>query len=159
MKSQNAVRLIRELDAEINEIESDLQTMMDALHSFITTIPGMGLRMGTMILAEIGGLPTFIPQISSWPLPELLPQQPLGPLWVFALLHIFQPSVFPQSCQFRVQLFNRNLSFMSLHIPLGVKLSRWSAFRYTHKKGRFWNPSKQKRSRPVEKSAKRLPRY
>lgn len=59
MELQHTIRLIRELDAEIAEIESAIQAIMDELRSPITTIPGMGLRMGAMILAEVGDFARF----------------------------------------------------------------------------------------------------
>ncbi|WP_298024624.1 IS110 family transposase [uncultured Dysosmobacter sp.] len=59
MELQHTIRLIRELDAEIAEIESAIQAIMDELQSPITTIPGMGLRMGAMILAEVGDFARF----------------------------------------------------------------------------------------------------
>ena len=42
LELQHTIRLIRELDAEIEEIESAIQAIMDELHSPITTIPGIG---------------------------------------------------------------------------------------------------------------------
>ena len=59
LELQHTIRLIRELDAEIEEIESAIQSIMDELHSPITTIPGIGCRMGAMILAEIGDFSRF----------------------------------------------------------------------------------------------------
>jgi transposase len=59
LELQHTIRLIRELDAEIEDIESAIQDIMDELHSPITTIPGMGVRMGAMILAEIGDFSRF----------------------------------------------------------------------------------------------------
>ena len=53
------MNLIRELDAEIKDIEAAIQSMMDEMQSPITTIPGIGVRMGTMILAEIGDFSRF----------------------------------------------------------------------------------------------------
>lgn len=53
LELRHTIRLIRELDAEIKEIESDIQSIMDEWHSTITTIPGIGTRMGAMILAEV----------------------------------------------------------------------------------------------------------
>ena len=50
---------IRELDAEIKEVEAEIQTIMDEIHSPITTIPGIGYRMGAMILAEVGDFSRF----------------------------------------------------------------------------------------------------
>ena len=59
LELQHTIRLIRELDAEIEEIEAAIQAIMDELHSPITTIPGIGYRMGAMILAEIGDFSRF----------------------------------------------------------------------------------------------------
>ena len=59
LELQHTIRLIRELDAEINDIEAAIQAMMDKIQSPITTIPGIGVRMGAMILAEIGDFSRF----------------------------------------------------------------------------------------------------
>ena len=59
LELQHTIRLIRELDAEIDDIEAAIQAMMNELQSPITTIPGIGVRMGAMILAEIGDFSRF----------------------------------------------------------------------------------------------------
>ena len=59
LELQHTIRLIRELDAEIADIEAAIQAMMDEIQSPITTIPGIGVRMGAMILAEIGDFSRF----------------------------------------------------------------------------------------------------
>ena len=59
LELRHTIRLIRELDAEIEDIETAIQSMMDEIQSPITTIPGMGVRMGAMILAEIGDFSRF----------------------------------------------------------------------------------------------------
>ena len=59
LELQHTIRLIRELDTEIYEIESEIETIMDEIQSPITTIPGIGCRMGAMILAEAGDLSRF----------------------------------------------------------------------------------------------------
>lgn len=59
LELQHTIRLIRELDAEIKEIEATIQSIMGDLHSPITTIPGIGYRMGAMILAEVGDFSRF----------------------------------------------------------------------------------------------------
>ena len=59
LELQHTIRLIHELDAEIEEIEAEIQAIMNELHSPITTIPGIGVRMGAMILAEIGDFSRF----------------------------------------------------------------------------------------------------
>lgn len=59
LELRHTIRLIREMDAEIEEIESTIQHIMDEIHSPITTIPGIGFRMGAMILAETGDFSSF----------------------------------------------------------------------------------------------------
>lgn len=59
LELQHTIRLIRELDVEINEIEVALKQMMDEIASPILTIPGISYRMGAMILAEIGDFSRF----------------------------------------------------------------------------------------------------
>ena len=59
LELRHTITLIRELDAEIEEIEAEIQAMMETIQSPITTIPGIGLRMGAMILAEIGDFSRF----------------------------------------------------------------------------------------------------
>ena len=59
LELKHTIRLIRELDAEIADIESSIQSIMVELHSPITTIPGIGFRMAAMILAEVGDFSRF----------------------------------------------------------------------------------------------------
>ena len=59
LELQHTIRLIRELNTEIEDIESAIQTIMEEMQSPITTIPGIGFRMGAMILAEIGDFSRF----------------------------------------------------------------------------------------------------
>ena len=59
LELKHTIQLIRELDTEIDDIEAAIQTMMDEIQSPITTIPGIGVRMGAMILAEIGDFARF----------------------------------------------------------------------------------------------------
>lgn len=56
---QHTIRLIRELGEEIREVESSIGAIMDELGSPLTTIPGIGLNMAAMILAEAGDLSRF----------------------------------------------------------------------------------------------------
>ena len=56
LELQHAIRLIRELDTEI---EAQIQAILDELDSPITTIPGLGFRMAAMILAEVGDFTRF----------------------------------------------------------------------------------------------------
>ena len=59
LELRHTIRLIRELDTEIEDIESSIQSLMDELNSPITTIPGIGFRMAAMILAEVGDFSRF----------------------------------------------------------------------------------------------------
>lgn len=59
LELRHTIHLIHEFDNEINEIESEIQAIMDEIHSPITTIPGIGTRMGAMILAETGDFSRF----------------------------------------------------------------------------------------------------
>ena len=59
LELRHTIRLIRELDSEIKDIEAAIEAIMEELQSPITTIPGMGFRMAAMILAEIGDFSFF----------------------------------------------------------------------------------------------------
>ena len=59
LELQNTIRLIRERDDEIEDIETAIQSMMAEIQSAITTILSIGVRMGAMILAEIGDFSRF----------------------------------------------------------------------------------------------------
>ena len=51
----------RQIPGIIEEIKAAIQTIMDELHSPITTIPSIGYRMGAMSLAEAGDFSRFDP--------------------------------------------------------------------------------------------------
>ncbi len=59
LELRHTIRLIRELDTEIEEIEASILGLMEQINSPITTIPGIGFRMGAMILAEVGDFSRF----------------------------------------------------------------------------------------------------
>jgi len=59
LELRNTIGLIHSLDDEIAEIEEEIQSILTQMHSPITTIPGMGFRIGAMILAEIGDFSYF----------------------------------------------------------------------------------------------------
>ena len=59
LELKHTIRLVGELDAEIDEIEKEINFIMDEIHSPITTIPGIGSRMAAMILAEVGDFSNF----------------------------------------------------------------------------------------------------
>ncbi|WP_405353707.1 IS110 family transposase [Ruminococcus sp.] len=59
LELKHTIKLIREFNSEITEIESEIQSIMDNIDSTITTIPGISFRMGAMIIAEIGDFNNF----------------------------------------------------------------------------------------------------
>jgi hypothetical protein len=59
LELRHTIQLIRELDKEITEVENSIEEIMNSIQSPITTIPGMGIRMGAMILAEVGDFANF----------------------------------------------------------------------------------------------------
>ena len=59
LELKHTIKLIRELDAEIEEIENEIKYIMNEINSPILTIPGISYRMGAMILAEIGDFSRF----------------------------------------------------------------------------------------------------
>ena len=59
LELRHTIQLIQELDKEIADVEAAIEEIMNAIQSPITTIPGMGLRMGAMILAEVGDFANF----------------------------------------------------------------------------------------------------
>ena len=60
LELKHTIQLIQVLDAEIEEIEKEINSIMDEVRSPITTIPGIGTRMAAMILAEIGDFHNFV---------------------------------------------------------------------------------------------------
>ena len=59
LELKHTIRLIQELDSEIDEIEKEIKIIMDKINSPILTIPGISYRMGAMILSEIGSFSKF----------------------------------------------------------------------------------------------------
>ena len=59
LELKHTIKLIKELDSEIAEIETEIQKIMDEINSPILTIPGINYRMGAMIIAEIGDFSRF----------------------------------------------------------------------------------------------------
>ena len=59
LELKHTIKLIQELDSEINEIEAEIKIIMDDINSPILTIPGISYRMGAMIIAEIGDFSRF----------------------------------------------------------------------------------------------------
>ncbi len=59
LELKHTIQLIQVLDSEIEEIETEIEKFMEQIQSPITSIPGIGIRMGAMILAEVGDFSNF----------------------------------------------------------------------------------------------------
>jgi transposase len=59
LELKHTIKLIREFTEEIDEIESEIKSIMDTINSPILSIPGINQRMGAMIIAEIGDFSKF----------------------------------------------------------------------------------------------------
>jgi transposase len=59
LELKHTLKLIGELDSEINEIEAEIKGIMDEINSPILSIPGIGYRMEAMIIAEVGDFSRF----------------------------------------------------------------------------------------------------
>ena len=59
LELKHTIKLVRELDSEITEIDLAIKELMDKIDSPITSIPGVGLSMAAMIIAEIGDFNNF----------------------------------------------------------------------------------------------------
>lgn len=46
LELKHTIKLVREIDSEIKEIEFEIKTIMDKINSPILTIPGISYRMG-----------------------------------------------------------------------------------------------------------------
>ena len=59
LELKHTIKLIRELDSEISEIEAEIKKIMDMIDSPILSIPGISYATGSMILSEIGDFSRF----------------------------------------------------------------------------------------------------
>jgi transposase len=59
LELKHTIKTIRQLDDEIDEIESAIQAIMNKIQSPLLSIPGLGVRMTAMIIAEIGDFNNF----------------------------------------------------------------------------------------------------
>ena len=59
LELKHTIKLIGELDSEIDEIESEILIIMNGISSPILTISRIGFRMATIILAEVGNFSRF----------------------------------------------------------------------------------------------------
>jgi hypothetical protein len=59
LELKHTIKLVQELNSEIDEVEERINTIMDKIHSPILTIPGISYRLGAIIIAEIGDINRF----------------------------------------------------------------------------------------------------
>lgn len=59
LELRHTIKLIRELSAQIEEIEAEIKKIMDAMNSPVLTVPGISYALGAMIVAEIGDFSRF----------------------------------------------------------------------------------------------------
>lgn len=59
LELKHTIKLIVELNDEIAEIEAEIKKIMDAVDSPILSVPGIGMNIGAIILAEIGDFSRF----------------------------------------------------------------------------------------------------
>ena len=59
LELKHTIKLIYELNEEISEIETEIKKIMDAIDSPILSVPGIGMNLGAIILAEIGDFSRF----------------------------------------------------------------------------------------------------
>ena len=59
LELKHTIKLIKELSSQIDEIETDIKSIIDKINSPILTIHGISYRMGAMIIAEIGDFSKF----------------------------------------------------------------------------------------------------
>ncbi len=59
LELKHTIKLINELSDEIAEIEAEIKKIMDIIDSPILSIPGIGINLGAIIIAEIGDFSRF----------------------------------------------------------------------------------------------------
>ena len=59
LELKHTIKLIRELNTEIKEIDIEIKRIMDDINSPILSVPGIGYSLGAMIVSEIGDFNNF----------------------------------------------------------------------------------------------------
>lgn len=59
LELKHTIKLIRELNTEIHEIDIEIKKIMDKINSPILSIPGISYSLGAMIISEIGDFNNF----------------------------------------------------------------------------------------------------
>nr|WP_085953448.1 transposase [Lachnoclostridium phytofermentans] len=79
LELKHTIRLIQELDSEIDEIENEINRIMDEINSPILSIPGISYRMGAIIIVRLVILTDLTLQIRYW-LMLVYPPQLINPV-------------------------------------------------------------------------------
>ena len=59
LELRHTIKLIRELDAEIAEIETEIKKIMDSIDSPTLSVPGISYALGSVIVSEVGDFSRF----------------------------------------------------------------------------------------------------
>ena len=59
LELRHTIKLIRELDAEIAEIETEIKKIMDSIASPTLSVPGISYALGSVIVSEVGDFSRF----------------------------------------------------------------------------------------------------
>jgi transposase len=59
LELKHTIKLVAELNDEISEIEAEIKKIMDCIDSPILSVPGIGMNIGAIIVAEIGDFSRF----------------------------------------------------------------------------------------------------
>ena len=59
LELKHTIKLIRELNAEIAEIETEIRKIMDSIDSPILSVPGISYALGAVIVSEVGDFSRF----------------------------------------------------------------------------------------------------
>ena len=59
LELRHTIKLIRELDAEIAEIETEIKKIMDSIDSPTLSVPGISYALGSVIISEVGDFSRF----------------------------------------------------------------------------------------------------
>jgi len=71
LELKHTIKLISEIFSQIDEVETEIKSIMDDMDSPIMSIPGISYRMGATIITEIE------PKVNIKTLPYLTPQKNL----------------------------------------------------------------------------------
>ncbi len=59
LELRHTIADVRAIENEISEVETEIRKLMDEESTTITSVPGIGIQMGAIILSEIGDFSRF----------------------------------------------------------------------------------------------------